>query len=709
MVRPIISLSLSLAPAFAQAQVPLEYVSFEPPPPAMAPQENPDAAPSSYPRTTLWSTGDPTDQEQLYLELINRARSNPAAEGARLAVLADADVQQSYSFFSVNLAMMQTEMAALPVAAPLAMNAKLLLAARNHSNDQFTGGFQGHVGSDGASLGTRLTRVGYSASYYAENVYAYSKSTEFGHAGFEVDWGYESGGMQAGRGHRAAIHAGFREVGIGIRNGYNGSVGPQVVTQDFGVPAGAELPFLLGVAFYDFDGDNFYDPGEGIGGVTVTAQGSSYHAVTAASGGYALPVPAGAATRTVTFTGTGLNHSTTAAFGASNTNRKVDFKPAYAAPVVNGAATVPPGTASPYQLTATGGASSYEWRSMPRTPAAFDGANSNSRVNFTAFALMSTAVKQEGTGAYQLVQYTGSNETVTYKATLRGGTAPSISYQSRLRSATTGQRARVQISTDSGTTWGTVDTQNGIGSPGQASFSLRNVPLPAAAGKDFLLRFAFDVASGSYFNGTGSSFGWFVDAVTFTDVLDTTGAVTGSIPGGGRDFTFVPSTPGSWLLSGRASVSGRSLAFGPVLEVAATTAPPAFASWAAGHESSAGLAAGTIANAPAADHNRDGVANLMAYALDLSPVAPAAALLPPAVAAQGILRLDYPSRTDRPDVTLTPQVSSDGVNWFTPGQSGAPAGFSDTVLTTAGNVQTRRAAVPVSGGRRYLRLKATKL
>lgn len=709
MTRPTIALALSLVPAFAQEKARLEHVIIEPPPAAMAPQYNPDAEPSSYPRTTLWSTGDPTDQEQLYLELINRARANPTAEGVRLAALTDPDVRQSYSYFGVNLALMQSEMAALPVAAPLAMSAKLLQSARVHSNDQFTGGFQGHVGTDGSSMGTRLTRAGYSASYYAENVYAYSKSTAFGHASFEVDWGYESDGMQTGRGHRAAIHAGFREVGIGVRAGTNGEVGPQVVTQDFGVPAGAEVPFLLGVAYYDFDGDNFYDAGEGIGGVTVTAQGSSYHAVTAASGGYALPVPAGAATRTVTFTGLGFNHSTTAAFGVSNTNRKVDFKPVYVPPVVNGAATVPPGTGSPYQLTTIGGATAYEWRSMPRTPAAFDGANNNNRVNFSSYAFFTNAVKQEGTGAYQLLQYLGSPETVTYKATLRGGTTPSLSYQSKLGTAATGQQAWVQISTDNGVTWATVDTQSGVGSGGQASFSLRNVPLTAAAGKDFLLRFAFGVVSGSYYTGTSSGFGWFVDAVTFNDVLDTTGAVTGSIPGGGRDFTFVPAAPGSWLLTGRASVAGRSLAFGPALEVTASTAPPAFSTWAAGYESSAGLAAGTLANAPAADHNKDGVANLMAYALNLSPVASASALLPKASVAQGSLSLDYPRRTDRADVSLIPQVSPDGVNWFTPGQAGAPAGFTDTVLSTAGNVQTRRAAVPVSGGRRFLRLKATKL
>src|SRR5512140_2998499 len=35
--------------------------------------------------TQPWSIGQPTDEEQLYLEYINRSRANPTAEGARLA------------------------------------------------------------------------------------------------------------------------------------------------------------------------------------------------------------------------------------------------------------------------------------------------------------------------------------------------------------------------------------------------------------------------------------------------------------------------------------------------------------------------------------------------------------------------------------------------------------------------------------------------
>ena len=56
------------------------------------------------------------------------------------------------------------------------------------------------------------------------------------------------------------------------------------------------------------DGDHFYDVGEGLGGVTVTATsttGQAYTTTTWASGGYDLALPTG--TYTVAFSGGGIS------------------------------------------------------------------------------------------------------------------------------------------------------------------------------------------------------------------------------------------------------------------------------------------------------------------------------------------------------------------------------------------------------------------
>ena len=67
------------------------------------------------------------------------------------------------------------------------------------------------------------------------------------------------------------------------------------------------------MAYQDSDGNGFYTQGEGVGGIRVTSPGSSFYAVTSASGGYALPMdllPAGAAAPQTTVTFTSANGAT---------------------------------------------------------------------------------------------------------------------------------------------------------------------------------------------------------------------------------------------------------------------------------------------------------------------------------------------------------------------------------------------------------------
>ena len=123
--------------------------------------------------SVTYSMGQPTGEEQYYLELLNRARANPTAEGTRLASTTDPDVLNSYKYYSVNLVMMQSEFKALSVQPPLAMNASLMQAARAHSSDMFNKQFQGHIGSNGSNgstMSARITSAGYAWKTIGENV-----------------------------------------------------------------------------------------------------------------------------------------------------------------------------------------------------------------------------------------------------------------------------------------------------------------------------------------------------------------------------------------------------------------------------------------------------------------------------------------------------------------------------------------------------------
>ena len=83
--------------------------------------------------------------------------------------------------------------------------------------------------------------------------------------------------------------------------------------------------FLTGVAFDDKDGEKFYDPGEGLGGITIQAVSSSgavYSTTAMTTGGYQLALPTD--TYNVTFSGGGVA-TTTRQVTIGSTNVKVDL------------------------------------------------------------------------------------------------------------------------------------------------------------------------------------------------------------------------------------------------------------------------------------------------------------------------------------------------------------------------------------------------
>jgi hypothetical protein len=116
---------------------------------------------------------------------------------------------------------------------------------------------------------------------------------------FLFDWGVPSDG------HRINIQQpgvsapdSLRDVGIGIvqTDPSNPSFGPMVITQDFGSRPNSQAQ-LLGVAYYDKSNTNFYQPGEGQGGLQIDAvnlqTGNVLSTQTWDSGGYKLSLPAG--------------------------------------------------------------------------------------------------------------------------------------------------------------------------------------------------------------------------------------------------------------------------------------------------------------------------------------------------------------------------------------------------------------------------------
>ena len=270
---------------------------------------------------------DPSADEQYMLELINTARANPTAEGVRLAGITDATILQYYKYYSLNTVLMAAQFAAIPAKPPLAFNASLMTSAHQQSVDQATNGFQGHNSSNGTTFDARITATGYKWSMVGENVYAYAKDAYFCHVGFNADWGVPSLDHRANIMNTNTSYPDFREVGISCVPAANSKVGPMIVTQDFGTPQSGGTAFLVGVVYDDGNGNGAYNPGEGLGGVSVTPDGGSYYATTSSSGGFVIPLPAtGSGTMTVTASGGGLGSPRTKTVSwTAGTNVKVDF------------------------------------------------------------------------------------------------------------------------------------------------------------------------------------------------------------------------------------------------------------------------------------------------------------------------------------------------------------------------------------------------
>jgi hypothetical protein len=311
------------------------------------------------------------------------------------------------------------------------------------------------MGYYGSTRQERPAAQGYpsSISAYGENVGAHAVSVEQGHAGFEVDFGGGAGGMQSPAGHRNNIHnPAFREIGIGVIEGSNGTVGPQVVTQDFFTRYYNDTPFITGVVYYDLNSNLFYEAGEGIGGVTITVSGQNgliYSAtgVSAGSGGYAVPVQ-GDGTYQVQFSGAGLAAWTQSVTVQDSNNIKLDYRPSYSLPQITGPASPIVGQNNVYQISQVAGASAYQWSLSQCISSNFtDGAESAmGPVVFEVspnYAVRASDLKSSGSWSYHLTQPQPVAQYMYLVPSFKITASSSIVFASMLGASTTGQTAKL--------------------------------------------------------------------------------------------------------------------------------------------------------------------------------------------------------------------------------------------------------------------------
>lgn len=509
-------------------------------------------------------------------------RANPIAEGQRLASTSDPNVLSAYASFMVDLNLMQAELATNSSVPPLAMNAKLTAAARWHSGDMFTNQYQGHYQTNGSvvlSPDDRIRTNGYQASVDGENVFAHADSVFYGHAGFAVDWGGSpaSGGMQDPPGHREnMLSALFREVGMGVVDGVNGTVGPQLVTQDFGTQL-TSSPFITGVVYFDLNGNGFYDLGEGIGGVMVNTPGSAYFAVTADSGGYAIPVTTNGS-YTLTFTASGLSNQVVAMVSGLH-NAKVDYTPVYSPPVISGPNPALLNQSNVYSFTAVPAATAYQWQQTKLSAytlveQAQNGLSNVSVVSSPGYSVITNDPTPSGNLAFNLshVGPDPTDQSITLNPVVLVNANSQLSFAELLGYGFSNEVAQAQVAVDGGSSWQTLWSK--AGNDGTSSvdsvFVNQTISLGTYAGHLLQVRFLYAYQSGFYYPPQPGA-GLYLNNIAISNAQQVSGMVTNNVASG-RSFSFSPATPTNYLLEVRAQINSRTLPWGPALQVSVSAA-----------------------------------------------------------------------------------------------------------------------------------------
>ena len=238
-----------------------------------------------------------TQQEQLLLELVNRARANPVAEASRFGI-------------DLNFELEPDEISP-DAKQPLAPHQALRDAARGHSIDMLDREFFEHENPDGKGPSDRARAAGYPAGA-GENIAWFGTPdklknvTELQRTA-EVYRRHEA--LFLSPPHRTnMMTASYRELGTSVEYAITGSLVETdpaegflefesiVVTENFGNRGGDY--FITGVIYTDnVVTDNFFSVGEAIGNATVTAtrnrDGEVFTTTSGPAGGYGLQVPTG--------------------------------------------------------------------------------------------------------------------------------------------------------------------------------------------------------------------------------------------------------------------------------------------------------------------------------------------------------------------------------------------------------------------------------
>lgn len=286
---------------------------------------------------------NPTAGEQELLQLVNRFRTDPQGEFARLITTAsplkarDPILQVDLDFAQVNGAVLKTQLGSMRPVPPLAWNEAISSFTAAHNAKMIATKPPQQFHSDSLVRRNALIAAGVNLRLAAgekitsENVFGYGKSALHTFAAFVIDW--ERGGpngMRADLGHRLAIsNADFDQLGQSTTAFAGTGFGPQVTTQVFANIETSSV-MVVGAVFEDRNDSKWYEAGEGLGNVQIVFSGAAgtFTTKSLGAGGYQVTLPAG--TYTATATGGGMKHAVivnNVTIGTTNVWKNIVYDP----------------------------------------------------------------------------------------------------------------------------------------------------------------------------------------------------------------------------------------------------------------------------------------------------------------------------------------------------------------------------------------------
>ena len=164
---------------------------------------------------------------------------------------------------------------------------------------------------------------------------------------------------------------------------------------------------------------------------------------------------------------------------------------------------------------------------------------------------------------YHLTHLDPASQLMQFNEVLLPSASSSLQFSSQLAYATSDETARVQASTDNGTTWNDLYVQAGSNGSGENNFTPHNLSLAAYAGQLTLLRFNYAFTGGGFYPQADNYVGWNIEDIILTNIQQQAVTITNT-----TNFVFTSAQTGTYLLQAQPVIYNQfPLSFGPLKTV----------------------------------------------------------------------------------------------------------------------------------------------